>query len=184
MSAEQRIRGLREARLGVAHRRRRIAVHRAEVALAVDQHAGASRSPGPCAPARRRSRPGRAGGTCPSRRRRCARSCAAAGRGRSRPRAWRRGCADAPASGRRARPAARAPRSRSWRNRGRSAASPPRSARPRRDGAGWKPSWAVRLEGRSGNAGTLIRRRSSSRTLPFAQVLRCNRHPPDGRAGR
>ena len=36
--AEQRIRGLREARFGVAHRRGRIAIHRAEVALAVDQH--------------------------------------------------------------------------------------------------------------------------------------------------
>ena len=34
---EQRVGGEREARLGVAHRRRRIAVHRAEVALAVDQ---------------------------------------------------------------------------------------------------------------------------------------------------
>jgi hypothetical protein len=36
--AEQRIRSLREARFGVAHRRRRIAIHRPEVALAVDQH--------------------------------------------------------------------------------------------------------------------------------------------------
>ena len=35
---QQGIGGLGEARLGVAHRRRRIAVHRAEVALAVDQH--------------------------------------------------------------------------------------------------------------------------------------------------
>ena len=34
---EQRIGRLRQARLGVAHRRRRIAVHRAEIALAVDQ---------------------------------------------------------------------------------------------------------------------------------------------------
>ena len=34
---EQRLRRLREPRLGVAHGRRRIAVHRAEIALAVDQ---------------------------------------------------------------------------------------------------------------------------------------------------
>ena len=100
---------------------------------------GAWRSPGPCAPTRRRWRPGHADGTCPSRRRRCVRSCAAAGHIRSRPRASRRGSGDAPASGRRARRAALAPRSRSWRNRGRSAASPPRSGRSLRGGAGWKP---------------------------------------------
>ena len=100
---------------------------------------GAWRSPGPCAPTRRRWRPGHADGTCPSRRRRCVRTCAAAGHIRSRPRASRRGSGDAPASGRRARRAALAPRSRSWRNRGRSAASPPRSGRPLRGGAGWKP---------------------------------------------
>ena len=35
---DQRVRRLRHAHLGVAHRRRRIAVHRAEVALAVGQH--------------------------------------------------------------------------------------------------------------------------------------------------
>ena len=34
---EQRVGGLGQARLGVAHGRRRIAVHRAEIALAVDQ---------------------------------------------------------------------------------------------------------------------------------------------------
>ncbi len=35
--AEQRVGGAGEARFGVAHRRRRVAVHRAEIALAVDQ---------------------------------------------------------------------------------------------------------------------------------------------------
>ena len=86
--------------------------------------AGAWRSPAPCAPWRRRSPCRRAGDTCPSRRRRCARTCGTAASNRSRLPSWRRGCAAAPASARRAHRAARAPRSRSWRNRGRSASSP------------------------------------------------------------
>ena len=132
---EQRVGGPGEAGLGVAHRRRRVAVHRAEVALAVDQRQAHHRSPGPCGPWRRRWRCRRAGDTCPSPRRRCAPTCGAAGRSRSRSRAWRRGCAAAPASARRARPAAPGSRSRSSRNRGTSASSPPRSARSRRRAA-------------------------------------------------
>ena len=109
---------------GVAHGRRRIAVDRAEIALAVDQRQAHARSPAPCAPARRRSRGRRAGDTYPSRRRRRGPTCmywlvpVVA-----RSRAWRRGCAGARASGRRARRAARGSRSRSWRNRDRSASS-------------------------------------------------------------
>ncbi len=120
---QQRVRRLVEPHLGVAHGRGRIAVERAEIALPVDQrhaHGEVLRHP---APARRRS-PGRhADGTCPSPRRprrpTCDRAC-------SSPcpfRAWRRECGGAPASARRAHRAARATRSRSWRNRRRSAAS-------------------------------------------------------------
>ena len=86
--------------------------------------AGAWRSPAPCAPWRRRSPCRRAGDTCPSRRRRCGRTCGRGASSRSRLPSWRRGCGAAPASSRRARRAARATRSRSWRNRGRSGASP------------------------------------------------------------
>ena len=121
---EQRFGGARQARLGVAHGRRRIAVHRAEIALPRNQrqahgevlrHAHHGVVDRACR---------RAGDTCPSRRRRCGRTCGRAASNRSRLPSWRRGCAVAPASGRRARRAARAPRSRSWRNRGRSGASP------------------------------------------------------------
>ena len=86
--------------------------------------AGAWRNPAPCAPARRRSPGRRAGDICPSRRRPRAPtsriSCRACGPARS----SNRGCAGAPASGRRARRAARATRSRSWRNRDSCASSP------------------------------------------------------------
>ena len=51
----------------------------------------------------------RAGGSCPSRRRRSSRTSCTAGSAACRPRACRRGRAGAPASGRRARRAARAP---------------------------------------------------------------------------
>ena len=89
--------------------------------------AGASRNPAPSAPSRRRSRARRAGGICPSRRRRCAPICGSRGSTHCRSSASNRGCGDAPASARRGHRAARAPRSRSSRNRGRSAASPLRS---------------------------------------------------------
>ena len=81
---EQRVGDLGEPRLGVAHGRRRIAVHRAEVALPVDQrqahrevlrHAHQRVVDRACR---------RAGDTCPSRRRRCGRTCGTAGRSRSR----------------------------------------------------------------------------------------------------
>ena len=120
---QKRHRRAGEARLGVAHRRGRIAVDGAEIALPVDEHAGAWRSPAPCAPGRRRSIGRRAGGIDPSRRRRCGPTSRISGRACSRSRAWRRGCADARASGRRARRAERGSRSRSSRNRDRSASS-------------------------------------------------------------
>jgi hypothetical protein len=68
---------LGEPHFGVAHRRRRIAVDRAEIALPVDQR-HAHRNPAPCAPARRRSPGRRADGICPSRRRRRAPICGTA----------------------------------------------------------------------------------------------------------
>ena len=107
---------------GVAVRRGAVAVDRAEVALAVDQrvaqrevlHHPHQRLVG------RRCR--RAGGTCRARRRRRARISRTAGSRRCSPRASRTARAGAPASGRRGRPAAPDPRSRSSRNRGRNAA--------------------------------------------------------------
>ena len=132
---EQRLGRLGEPRLGVAHGRRRIAVHRAEIALPVDQRQAHREVLRHAHHARRRSPCRRAGGTCPSRRRRCAPTCGTACPSRSRPRSSRRGCGAAPASARRARRAARALRSRSSRNRGRSASSPLRSARSRRRAA-------------------------------------------------
>ena len=62
---QQQRRGLGEPHLGVAHRRRVIAVDRAEIALPVDQRHPHARSSAPCAPWRRRSRCRRAGGTYP-----------------------------------------------------------------------------------------------------------------------
>ncbi len=126
---EQRIGGMREARLGVAHRRGGIAVHRAVIALARRPRARAWRSPAPCAPSRHRSRHRRADGSCPSLRRRCAPTCGRRGSSRSPHPSWHRGCGGAPASSRRAHRAARAKRSRSSRNRGRSVSSPLRSRR-------------------------------------------------------
>ena len=121
---EHLMRGPAQADLGVAHRRRRIAVHRAEIALAVDQqqahrevlrhahhgivdrgiavgvvfahHVAGQRAP----------------------------TCDGAGSTRCLPRASRTECGGAPASARRAHRAARARRSRSSRNRDRSAPSP------------------------------------------------------------
>ena len=120
--------GTRQPHFGVAHRRRVIAVDRAEIALPVDQrHAHRERL--------RHAHHGvvdrrvavrvvlahhvadHAGGLAIRPVRRVAGLLHAV-----------TGCADAPASARRARPAARAPRSRSWRNRGRSGASPPRGS--------------------------------------------------------
>ena len=104
---EQQRRGLGQADLGVAHRRRRIAVDRAEIALPVDQRHPHARRSAPCGPWRRRSRRRHAGGICPSRRRPRGRICGAACRPCSRSPAWHTGCGDAPASARRAHPAAR-----------------------------------------------------------------------------
>ena len=59
----------RHAALGVAVGGRRVAVDGAEIALTVDELDSASRSPGPCAPARRRSRCRRAGDIYRARRR-------------------------------------------------------------------------------------------------------------------
>ena len=121
---EQRVGGARQARLGVAHRRRRIAVHRAVIALPVDErhaHGEILRHAHHRVVDRERRH---AGDICPSPRRRCGPICGARGSSRSRPPSSRRGCGDAPASARRARRAARAPRSRSSRNRGRSVSSP------------------------------------------------------------
>ena len=119
---EQRHRRLVETALGVSHRRRRIAVDRAEIALPVDQ-AGAWRSPAPCAPARRRSPGRRAGDTYPSRRRRRATTSRISCRAYAPARASNRGCAGVRVSTRRAHRAARATRSRSSRNRDTSASS-------------------------------------------------------------
>ena len=124
---EQRVGDAGEPRLGVALGRRRIAVHRAEIALAVDQrqaHREVLRHPHHRVVDRECRR---AGGTCPSRRRRCAPICDSRGSTHCRSSASNRGCGDAPASARRARRAGRARRSRSSRNRDTSAASPLRS---------------------------------------------------------
>ena len=84
----------------------------------------ASRNPAPCAPGRHRWPYRRADDICRARRRRCARISRKAGSRRYWLRAWQTACGDAPASGHRARRAARGPRSRSWRSRDRSGASP------------------------------------------------------------
>ena len=73
---------LREARLGVAHRGRRIVVDRAEVALAVDERIAQRERLRHAARACRRSTRRRAGDGCPSRSRRCSRSSRTAGPGR------------------------------------------------------------------------------------------------------
>ena len=125
--AEQRVGDLGQPRLGIAHRRRRIGIHRPEIALAVDQRHAASTSPAPSARARRRSRCRRADGTYPSRRRRCAPTCDTAARRRSRSQTPNRGCGGEPASTRRARRAARARRSRSSHSRDSSTSSRRRS---------------------------------------------------------
>ena len=63
--AEHLLGEAREPDLGVAHRRRRVAVHRAEVALSVHERLATWRSPAPSGRSCRRSRRRRAGGTCP-----------------------------------------------------------------------------------------------------------------------
>ena len=104
---EQRFRRLGQLDLGVAHRRRRIAVHRAEIALPVgqrDAHGKILRHAHQRVVDRlvavrvivTHDFADRAGGFL-----------GAAHWSRSRPRTCRRGCGDGPASGRRARPAAR-----------------------------------------------------------------------------
>ena len=120
---EQMQRDLGQARFGVAHRRRRIAVDRAEIALAVDQrhaHGEILRHAHQRVVDRLVAvRVILAHDVADDARPTSCTSCPAC----SRSRASSRGCGDAPASSRRAHRAARAPRSRSWRNRGRSASS-------------------------------------------------------------
>ena len=70
-----------EPRLGVAHGRRRVAVDRAEVALPVHQRVAHRRSPAPGAPASGRRRSRRAGGSCPTCRRRSWRTSGSRGPG-------------------------------------------------------------------------------------------------------
>ena len=76
--AQHLARDRRQPRLRVPHGGGRVVVDRAEVALAVDERCCASRSPAPGARACRRSPSRRAGGTCPSRRRRCGRTSSTA----------------------------------------------------------------------------------------------------------
>ena len=123
MSASSSPASLRHAHFGVAHRRRRIAVDRAEIALAVDQQVAH----------RERLRHAHdrvvdrgiavrvilADHVADHARALLVRPCSS----RCRARASRTARADAPASGRRAHRAARARRSRSWRNRGTTCAS-------------------------------------------------------------
>ena len=85
--------------------------------------AGSSRRAAPCAPARRRSPRRRGDDIYPSLRRRCAPISHRTGRAGNCFPASNRGCADAPASGRRGRRAARGSRSRSSRKRDRSSSS-------------------------------------------------------------
>ncbi len=114
---------LGQARFGVPHGRRRIAVHRAEVSLPVDQRVAHVEILRQAHQRRDKSRLRRAGDSCRKCRRRSSRTCDSRdwtpGPGRS----WRPGCAAAPASGRRARRESRAPRSRSSRNRGTTSSS-------------------------------------------------------------
>ena len=119
--------GLGQARFGVAHRGRRIGIHRSEIALAVDQRQPHRPILGHPRQARRRSRCRRAGGTYRSRRRRSWPICDRGGWRRTRLPARRTGCGGGPASARRARRAARARRSRSSHNRGSSSSSRRRS---------------------------------------------------------
>ena len=120
---EQRMRDLGQARFGVTHRGRPYRRRPSRNCPARRSAARAWRNPAPCGPSRRRPTGRRADDIYRSRRRRCAPTCDTACSIRSRSRTSRRECGDAPASGRRAHPAARAPRSRSWRNRGRSVSS-------------------------------------------------------------
>ena len=108
MSSSSGIGGLGEAHFGVAHRPPADRRRPSRNCPARRSAAGASRSPAPCARARRRSPGRRAGGTCPSRRRRRGPTSGTACPACSRSRTSSRGCAGAPASGRRARRAARA----------------------------------------------------------------------------
>ena len=120
---EHRERRSRQARFGVAHTPPADRRRPSRNCPGRRSAARAWRNPAPCAPSRRRSTGRRADDIYRSRRRRRAptsrTSCPACVPART----SSTGCAGAPASGRRAHPAAHAPRSRSWRNRGRSASS-------------------------------------------------------------